>query len=266
MGKKSNFSKLSKDEMLEVDEWREGKNIVKMENAYTINRKLLNYKIDFKAKNKKQKEYYKLIKQKDIVFSSGEAGTGKSYCCLAAALELLREDNQYKKIMIVTPTVEAGNMSIGFLKGTKEEKIQPYLDADYYTMEKILNESKNDLPGKKIVEELVKSGMIVGECISFMRGKTLDNMIVIITEAENFSKQELFLLLSRIGNSKYIFNGDIKQIDRKDIIKIGAKSGLEYAEERLKGMDEIGFCHFGKEDIVRNPIITKIMDKWFDEQ
>ncbi len=264
MGRKNGSSKLAKEEMYEVEEWKSN-NTIPMVNSYSLNTRLFNYKIKFKAKNEKQKQYYKLIKEKDIVFSSGEAGTGKSYCCLAAALDLLKQENQYKQIMIVTPTVEAGNMSIGFLKGTKEEKIQPYLDADFYTMEKIINDSNNEVSGKQIVGDLVKNGKIIGECISFMRGKTIDNTIVVITEAENFSKQELFLLLSRIGNSKYIFNGDNKQIDRKDILKQGAKSGLEYAEERLTDMEEIGFCHFGKEDIVRNPIISKIMDKWFDE-
>lgn len=96
-----------------------------------------------------------------------------------------------------------------------------------------------------------------------MRGKTIDNTIVIITEAENFNKQELFLLLSRISDtSKYILNGDNKQMDRRDIKK--EPNGLEYAEQVLKdNLTEVGFCHFGIEHIVRSKIISKIMELWF---
>lgn len=227
--------------------------------------KALDYKINLKCKNKKQKEYHKLIKEKEVVFCSGEPGSGKSYVALATALELLKADNNYKKLVIVVPTVEAGNMNLGYLKGSKEEKILPYLEADFYTIEKILNTCGNN--GKIVLNNLLKSELITGEPIGYMRGKTLDNSIVLITEAENFSKQELFLILSRIGeNSKYIINGDVKQMDRKDIRNSGNECGLEYAIRTLSEIPQIGSIHFTKEDIVRNPLIGVIMDKWFEDK
>jgi phosphate starvation-inducible PhoH-like protein len=229
-----------------------------------LNNPTLDYKLNFKAKNEKQKEYFKLIKEKQITVCTGEAGCGKSFVCLSAALDLLREDNEYKRILIITPTVEAGNMSIGFLPGSKMEKIKEYLDADFYNISKALYLSGND--GDEYLKRLLEDKYLVGDNVSFMRGKTIDNSIVIITEAENFNKQELFLLLSRISDSsKYIINGDNKQMDRKDIKK-NELNGLEYAEKVLKdNLDEVGFCHFGKEDIVRSKLISKIMDLWFVE-
>jgi phosphate starvation-inducible PhoH-like protein len=203
------------------------------------------------------------VLDKRITFGTGVAGSGKSFVCLAAALRLLQEDNSYKKILIVTPTVEAGNMEIGFLKGSKEDKIQPYLEADYATIQDILEMNGND--SEYYLNKLIDSGLVKGECVNFMRGKTLKNTIVIITEAENFNKQEMWLLLSRIHpSSKYIINGDNRQQDRKDITK-NTNNGLKHAMNTLKGkLDTIGFCHFTKEDIVRDPIIEEIMNLWFD--
>lgn len=224
---------------------------------------LVSYRINFKPKNEKQMELFNTILEKQITICTGEAGSGKSFSCLSAALKLLKEDNMYKQIMIVVPTVESGNMAIGFLPGDMNAKIQPYLDADTYTITKILTLNGND--GDSYIKELLEHKLIIGQPISFMRGKTIDNTIVVITEAENFNKQELFLLLSRISDtSKYIINGDNKQMDRRDIKK--ELNGLEYAEKVLKNnIDEIGFCHFTKEYIVRSKIISKIMDLWFDE-
>lgn len=221
------------------------------------------YKLKFEPLTDKQKEYYNLILNKRITFGTGVAGSGKSFVCLAAALKLLREDNQYKKILILTPTVEAGNMNIGFLKGTKDEKILPYLEADYSTIQDILDMSGNEHNFN--VNNLIEGGFVKGECVNFMRGKTIKNTIVIITEAENFNKQEMWLLLSRISpTSKYIINGDNRQQDRKDIKK-DVNNGLKHAMNTLKDkLDSIGFCHFTKEDIVRDPIIEEIMDLWFE--
>lgn len=223
----------------------------------------LSYKINFKPKNEKQLELFNIIMEKQLIVSTGEAGSGKSYTCLSAALKLLKEDNTYKQIMIVVPTVESGNMGIGYLPGDINAKIQPYLDADIYTITKILDYSGND--GESYLKELLSQKLIIGQPISFMRGKTIDNTIVIISESENFNQQELFLLLSRMSDtSKYILNGDNKQMDRKDIKK--ELNGLQYAEKVLKDkLNEVGFCHFSKEHIVRSKLISKIMDLWFPE-
>jgi phosphate starvation-inducible protein PhoH and related proteins len=223
----------------------------------------LNYKINFKPLTQTQEDYFDMILSKRITFGTGVAGSGKSFVCLAAALKLLREDNTYKKILILTPTVEAGNMNIGFLKGSKEEKIQPYLEADFQTMNDILEMSGN--PADEIMKGLIENKLVSGDCVSFMRGKTIKNTIVIITEAENFDKQEMMLLLSRISpTSKYIINGDNRQQDRKDIKK-GQLNGLKHAMDTLKGkVSQIGFCHFLRKDIVRDPLIEEIMDAWFE--
>ena len=226
MGRKKNLKDLE-PEIMELIDNKMNNGVDERYNTYTNCSKVLDYKVVLKCKNKKQKEYHNLIKEKDVILCAGEPGTGKSYVALATALELL--------------------------------------DADFYTIEKILNSSGNN--GKEILNKLIKCDIIVGEPIGYMRGKTLDNSIVLITEAENFNKQELFLILSRIGeNSKYIINGDVKQLDRKDIKKEKQACGLEYAMEKLTDMPEIGTIHFTQEDIVRNPLISKIMDRWFEKQ
>lgn len=232
---------------------------------YGNTKKALGYRLKFKALTETQREYFDTILTKRITFGTGVAGTGKSFVCLSAALKLLQEDNSYSKILIVTPTVEAGNMELGFLPGTKEEKIYEYLQADFQTLNDILELSGND--PDIIMKGLINEKMIHGDCVNYMRGKTLKNTVVIITEAENFSKQEMFLLLSRIHpTSKYIINGDNRQQDRKDI-KSSQQNGLKHAMDTLKNrLDEVGFCHFHRKDIVRDPLIEKIMDLWFEGQ
>ena len=228
---------------------------------YGSKSKPLNYKVKFNPLSETQDEYYNMILTKRITFGTGVAGTGKSFVCLNAALRLLSEDNTYKRILILVPTVESGNMNLGFLPGSRQEKIQPYLEADFQTLTDILDLSGND--GEKIMGYLIENKLIVGDAISFMRGKTIKNSIVIISEAENFNKQEMMLLLSRIApTSKYIINGDNRQQDRKDIKD--NKNGLKHAMDTLKDkIGQIGFSHFLRKDIVRDPLIEEIMDAWF---
>ena len=227
----------------------------------TSSQKLPNYKLKLKCKNQKQKELHNLIKEKEIVFCQGSAGTGKSYVAAATALDLLK-DGLYKRIIICCPNVESSSMPIGLLPGGVDEKMQPFLDAIEFTIIKILGESGN-FNKYEIFEDLNKNGYIIEEAASFLRGKTFDDSLIIVDETENFSKQEMLLILTRIGrNSKMIFLGDNQQIDRKDIKKAKEKCGLDYAFEKLKDMEELGFIEFGEDDIVRNPIISKIIKKW----
>ena len=223
----------------------------------------LNYRVEFNPLTEMQEKYHNSILTKRIVFGTGVAGSGKSFVCLSAALELLKGDNTYDKILIITPTVEAGSMNLGYLKGDKAEKIQPYLEADYQTLADILELSGN--PSSEVMKVLLDNKLIVGDCVSFIRGKTIKNTIVIITEAENFNKQEMMLLLSRIApTSKYVINGDNRQQDRKDI-KGNTKNGLKHSMDKLAGkIDQIDFCHFVRKDIVRDPLIEEIMDAWYD--
>jgi phosphate starvation-inducible PhoH-like protein len=236
-------------------------------NTYTNCSKALNYKISIKCKNKKQKEFLNILKNErnEICFGVGSAGSGKSFISIGYALQVLKDaENPYKKIIIIVPTCEAGNMSLGFLKGTLEEKLAPYLEADSYTMEKILSQSGNQ-NSKQIVNELIKCEMIDYQLVNFARGKTFDNCILLINESENYSKEEILLLLTRIGeNCKLIVTGDPIQLDRKDIKKTNSECGLTYAMNKLCDLEEVDCITFDESDIVRNPLISKILQRFKD--
>ena len=131
---------------------------------------------------------------------------------------------------------------------------------DTYTMEKILSNSGN-YSGKQLMEGLVRNGIINYDVVNFARGKTYDNALILINEAENYSKEEMLLLLTRIGeNSKIIISGDVEQMDRKDLKT--SQCGMVYALEKLKDMEEVDIVEFFNEDIVRHPIIGKIINRW----
>lgn len=263
MARKKNLKGLDSDTM----EYIESKMAVGYEdrvdsNTYTNCNQALNYKVNLKCKNEKQKAFHKLIKEKEVTLCAGSAGTGKSYVALATALELLKGDNGFKQIVLVVPTVQS-DLEIGFLKGTIEDKIRPHAEAHLYTMEKILNTSGNN--GKEVLANLQKCGMLVIKCVSFMRGLTIDNSIVLIEESQNLPKSALKTLLSRIGsNSKYILDGDYEQVDNKEIKKNKENCGLKYVIDTFRNEPEIGVIEFTKDEIVRNPLISKILDKWID--
>jgi phosphate starvation-inducible PhoH-like protein len=226
---------------------------------------LFKYKISIKCKTEKQKEFLNQLKDKnnEICFGIGSAGSGKSFISLGYALKMLKEkDNEYSQLIIIVPTVEAGAMNIGYLKGTIEEKTEAYQAADKFTMSKILKLSGNAEPDG-IVAKLVNNGSIRYELVNFARGKTFDNCIILINEAENYSRQEMLLLLTRIGeNCKIICTGDEEQMDRKDIKKSNSKSGMLYAIEKLNELQKVSSIEFDNNDIVRNPLIGKIIELW----
>jgi phosphate starvation-inducible PhoH-like protein len=266
MGKKKNLKGLDDFEIDLINE-KLGKSVTDYINGDDLISatalKALNYKLEIKCKNQKQKDFLKSLKDKkhEICFASGAAGAGKSYISLAYALGELKDGgNNFNKIIIIIPTCPAGNMDIGLLKGTYEDKIRPYLEADTYTMEKIMKNSGNGAP-TDTVRNLINHGYIDYQLVNFARGKTFDNCIVLINEAENYSREEMLLLLTRMGeNSKFIISGDPIQKDRKDLKKNG--EGLTYAIEHLKDLDETGVTTFTNDDIVRNPLITKILENW----
>lgn len=264
MGRKKNLQDLDEFERGYI----EGKmnNRVKVTaNEEVVQLKRHNFKVDIKCKNKKQKDFLNILKDesKTICFGIGAAGSGKSYISLAYALQALKDESTpYKKIICLVPTCEAGAMSIGFLKGDYEQKILPYISADQHTMEKVLVNSGN-YNAKQIIESLELNKIVDYQLVNFARGKTFDNSLILINESENYSKEEMLLLLTRIGeNSKVIISGDKEQLDRKDIKKNGSMCGMEYALEKLIDMDEVACVEFDTEDIVRNPIISKIIDRW----
>ena len=223
----------------------------------------IKYKIGLKCKNAKQKELVKTIKNNEITFCTGSAGTGKSYVTLATALDLLQKDNEYQKIIILCNATESDDKSLGFLKGSLEEKLFPYAYPHLYTMGKIISNGNKETNGADVIKQMKKDGRIEIMSVTFLRGLTIDNAIVVIEEAQNLSKASCKTILTRIGdNCKYIFDGDLEQIDNKELRKNKDNCGLKHSMDRLKDIDGVGVIEFTKEEIVRNPIITKILDNW----
>ncbi len=210
----------------------------------------------FKPKNEHQKQFCDLIEDKEIIICAGPAGVGKSLLSVAKALELLRNpNNNFLKIILCTPAVEAGE-SIGFLPGSLDEKLAPYIHSTMYLFEKLL--------GKETTKNLINQGYIEVLGLGYMRGINIDNSIVIAEEFQNATPNQVKTLLTRIGyDSKFIISGDLEQSDR---YKKQTETGLHNAFLRLenKGINEIGFFRFEQSDIVRNKVISKILDQYKD--
>lgn len=205
-----------------------------------------------KCKNVKQKEFANLINEKEIVIAAGPAGVGKSYIAIARGIELLQnKTSPYNTLIITKPAIEAGE-KLGHLPGDMKEKMEPYVASSLDIIDKII--------GKSNRQKLEELEIIKVEPLGFIRGKTIDNSIVVIEEVQNMSPEQVKTILTRIGeNSKYILSGDLDQSDRYKNVK---QSGLYDAMNRHKNIEEIGFFEFQKEDIVRNPIICKILKNY----
>ena len=199
-----------------------------------------------------QKFYYDLLKKNQITICSGPAGVGKSYIAMKAAIDLLADpQSPYEKIIIVRPAVEAEE-KLGALPGNVEEKLDPYIFPSYYLMNKII--------GKEVREKLKENDIIEVFALAYMRGMNIDNSILIFEEAQNSTPNQMKLLLTRIGfNSKFFISGDIEQTDR---YKDKKHSGLYDAIHKFKNVSDIGVFEFSDEDVVRNPLISKILKKY----
>ena len=199
-----------------------------------------------------QKEYYQTLENSEITICTGPAGVGKSYVAMSAAVQLLLdENNAYEKIIIVRPAVEAEE-KLGALPGNLEEKLDPYIFPSYYLLTKIV--------GKESKEKLVQADVIEVFALAYMRGMNIDNSILIFEEAQNSTPNQMKLLLTRIGfNSKFFISGDVEQTDR---YKDKTHSGLWDAMTRFNDIEGFGVYNFESKDIIRNPIITKILDKY----
>lgn len=227
---------------------------------HTERNNILNFKIEFKCKTQKQKELLKTLQNKTITFIKGPAGTGKSYVGIYSALTELKNNN-IDKILFIYPTQEDEGESLGFLPGDEFEKVSPFFGPDKYTMEKMFTASGKN--GPDIVNQLLNKKLIEIHPTLWMRGLTIDNSIVIISECQNMNSDILLKLITRIGeNTKIYINGDIGQISSKGIKKGNKISGLQYAIDHLSILDEIGIVEFGTEDIVRNSLISKILKCW----
>jgi len=199
-----------------------------------------------------QKLYYDLLKKNQITICSGPAGVGKSYIAMKAALDILADPNSpYEKIIIVRPAVEAEE-KLGSLPGNVEEKLDPYIFPSYYLMNKII--------GKEAREKLKDIDVIEVFALAYMRGMNIDNSILIFEEAQNSTPNQMKLLLTRIGfNSKFFISGDLEQTDR---YKDKTQSGLYDAIKKFKNLDDVGVFEFDNKDVVRNPLIGKILKRY----
>jgi phosphate starvation-inducible PhoH-like protein len=201
-----------------------------------------------------QREYYDKLKSNQITICSGPAGVGKSFIAMKAAVDLLSDHSSpYEKIIIVRPAVEAEE-KLGSLPGNVEEKLDPYIFPSYYLLNKIIGkESREKLKAMEVIEVFA---------LAYMRGMNIDNSILIFEEAQNATPKQMKLLLTRIGkDSKFFISGDLEQTDR---YKDKKHSGLWDALDRFKNVSEIGIHEFGDEDVVRNPLISKILERYED--
>lgn len=196
-------------------------------------------------------QYYlvKSLIKNQVIFAIGSAGTGKTYLAMAFAVAQLKK-NLIKKIIITRPAVEAGE-KLGFLPGDLKEKVDPYLVPIY--------DALNDFLGKEQTGKLIERGIVEIAPLAYMRGRTLDNAIIILDEAQNTTKTQMRMFLTRLGfNSKMIITGDATQIDLPKY----SVSGLVEAKMILQEIDGISFVEFTKNDVMRNPIVTKIIEKY----
>ncbi|HEY2745467.1 MAG TPA: PhoH family protein [Polyangia bacterium] len=193
-----------------------------------------------------QKRYVDAIREKDIVFGIGPAGTGKTYLAMAAAVRAL-VDKEVKRIVLARPAVEAGE-KLGFLPGTMAEKVNPYLRPLY--------DALHDMMDFERAEHLVEKGVIEVAPLAFMRGRTLNDAFVILDEAQNSTTEQMKMFLTRLGfNSKAVVTGDVTQID----LPTGQRSGLQEARELLADIDGIAMVYFTEIDVVRHPLVQKII-------
>lgn len=202
-----------------------------------------------KPRGGNQQSYVKSIPKNDIVFGIGPAGTGKTYLAVACAVEAL-EAEKVSRIILARPAVEAGER-LGFLPGDLSEKINPYLRPLYDALYEML--------GVERVEKLIERNVIEIAPLAFMRGRTLSEAFIILDEAQNTTPEQIKMFLTRIGyGSTVVVTGDITQID----LPGHTESGLKLVMKILKGIDSISFTQFKNTDVVRHPIVQKIVSAY----
>lgn len=205
-----------------------------------------------KPKTLGQKSYIDKIKNNDVVFGIGPAGTGKTYLAVAMAVRSFKQ-GEVNRIILTRPAVEAGE-SLGFLPGDLQDKVDPYLRPLYDGLFEIL--------GFETYQSLVEKGMIEVAPLAYMRGRTLDNAFVILDEAQNTTSEQMKMFLTRLGyGSKAIITGDKTQVD----LPSGKSSGLKTAERILKNIKGIEFQNFTSVDVVRHPLVQRIIDAYDKE-
>ena len=233
----------------------ENKDILSSLDKFMINEKVKNQNIteiiktpkkSIIPRSEKQKEYVRALRQSDIVISAGPAGTGKTFLAVAIGLTMLLE-KKIEKIILSRPAVEAGER-LGFLPGDMKEKVDPYLRPLY--------DSLYDLFHFEKIQRMIEIGDIEIAPLAFMRGRTLKNSFAILDEAQNASDMQIKMFLTRIGeNSKIVINGDPSQIDLPN----KNMSGLDRSKKLLSHLNEISVIDFDHSDVVRHPLVSKIV-------
>ncbi|WP_080874639.1 PhoH family protein [Oceanobacillus timonensis] len=212
-----------------------------------------NYKGNaIRVKTLGQKQYIQAIKSKDLVFGIGPAGTGKTYLAVVMAVHAMK-NGLVKKIILTRPAVEAGE-SLGFLPGDLKEKVDPYLRPLY--------DALHDVLGVEHTARLIERETIEIAPLAYMRGRTLDDAFVILDEAQNTTPAQMKMFLTRLGfDSKMIITGDMTQVD----LPKGITSGLRVAERMLSSVDGLSFVHLQATDVVRHPLVQKIINAYDTE-
>ncbi|KKB36429.1 PhoH family protein [Bacillus thermotolerans] len=196
-----------------------------------------------------QRDYVTAIRKRDLVFGIGPAGTGKTYLAVVMAVHALKT-GQVKRIILTRPAVEAGE-SLGFLPGDLKEKVDPYLRPLY--------DALHDVLGAEHTQRLIERGTIEVAPLAYMRGRTLDDAFVILDEAQNTTKAQMKMFLTRLGfGSKMVITGDRTQID----LPKGAQSGLVSAEQVLGKVPSISFIYLEQSDVVRHPLVARIIQAY----
>ncbi|MFG6121100.1 MULTISPECIES: PhoH family protein [Thalassobacillus] len=196
-----------------------------------------------------QRGYVSAIRNNDLVFGIGPAGTGKTYLAVVMAVNALK-NGQVKRIILTRPAVEAGE-SLGFLPGDLKEKVDPYLRPLY--------DSLHDVLGTEHTARLIERGTIEIAPLAYMRGRTLDDAFAILDEAQNTTPEQMKMFLTRLGfGSKMVITGDITQVD----LPKGVRSGLREAELRLRGIKGSSFIHLDQTDVIRHPLVQRIIDAY----
>lgn len=206
-------------------------------------------RVSVKPRGKHQREYVQSIREFDINFGIGPAGTGKTYLAVACAVDALQRE-QVNRILLVRPAVEAGE-KLGFLPGDLAQKIDPYLRPLYDALYEMLGFEK--------VERLIEKNIIEVAPLAYMRGRTLNNAFIILDESQNTTSAQMKMFLTRIGfGSTAVITGDITQID----LPKGTRSGLVHVIKVLEGVQEIGFTYFNAKDVVRHRLVQRIVEAY----
>ena len=206
-----------------------------------------------KAKTLGQKSYIEKIRNNDVVFGIGPAGTGKTYLAVAMAVRAFKK-GEVDRIILTRPAVEAGE-SLGFLPGDLQDKVDPYLRPLY--------DALFDILGYESYQNLVEKGLIEVAPLAYMRGRTLDRSFVILDEAQNTTQEQMKMFLTRLGfGSKAIITGDKTQVD----LPRGKKSGIKAVEYILRNVEGIAFMEFSSIDVVRHPLVQRIIDAYEKEE